>query len=125
MADAPLCLLLLPGSLEECAFAARAEDLNRAPGVVIVEPGRRPPPALLAARVAKRLVRKLPGTPRLILLVGDAQRSLALALRGEHRGSELWVAGEDFDPGHPDGVAAFQANTPLWDALEARGIGRR
>ena len=118
--DVPLCLLLLDGVLEEVPFRARAEDLNRAPGVVIVEPGRRPPPELLAGRVARRLSKKLPGTPRLVLLFGDAQRPLAVALR-----CELLVAGTDFDPAHPDGVAAFQANAPLWDVLEERGIAQR
>jgi hypothetical protein len=123
--DAPLCLLLLDGTLEAVAFGPRAEDLNRAPGVVVVEPGRKPPPALLAPRVAKRLARRLPGVPRVIVLVGSAQRQLALALLGAHPGSELWVAGEDFDQAHPEGVAAFQANAGLWERLEALGIARR
>lgn len=123
--DAPLCLLLLDGTLEEVEFGRRAEDLNRAPNVLVVEPGRRPPPALLAARVAKRLARKLPGVPRVIVLVGESQRQLALALHAAHPGSELWVAGADFDPEHPDGLAPFQANAELWGRLEALGIARR
>ncbi|MFL5844922.1 MAG: hypothetical protein ACJ762_09540 [Solirubrobacteraceae bacterium] len=123
--DAPLCLLLLDGVLEEVPFRERAEDLKRAPGVLVIEPGRRPPPALLAARVARRLARKLPGTPRLIILIGETQRHLAAVIAAEHKGSELLVAGTDFDPAHPAGVAAFQANAPLWDALEQRGIARR
>ena len=55
----------------------------------------------------------------------EAQRQLALALHGAHPGCELMVAGEDFDAGHPDGVAAFQANAGLWDRLEALGVARR
>lgn len=113
---APLCLLLLDGILEEVPFGPRAQELNRAAGVVVIEPGRRPPPALLVGRVARRLVRRLPGTPRMIVLVGDAQRHLALALHSEHPGSELWVAGTDFDP---------EDTTGLWLALEQRGIARR
>jgi hypothetical protein len=86
----------------------------------VIEPGRRPPPELLTGRVARRLAKKLPGTPRLVILVGEAQRPLAFAL-----GCEVLVAGEDFDPAHPEGRAAFQANEPLWDALEERGIAQR
>jgi hypothetical protein len=75
--------------------------------------------------VAKRLVRKLPGVPRVVVLVGEHQRQLALALQAANRSCELWVAGTDFDPGHPDGVAAFQANDELWARLEALGIAQR
>lgn len=123
--DAPLCLLMLDGTLEEVAFGRRAEDLNRSPHVLVIEPGRRAAPALLAARVAKRLARRLPGVPRVLVLVGEHQRPLALALRANHPDCELWVAGEDFDPAHPDGVAAFQANDELWSRLEALGIATR
>lgn len=123
--DAPLCLLMLDGTLEEVAFGRRAEDLNRSPRVLVIEPGRKAAPALLAARVAKRLARRLPGAPRVIVLVGEHQRPLALALKATHPGCMLWVAGEDFDPAHPDGVAAFQANYELWSRLEALGIATR
>jgi hypothetical protein len=117
----PLCLLLLDGVLEDVVFGRRAEDLNRAPGVVVVEPGRRPPPSLLAPRVAKRLAKRLPGVPRVILLVGDTQRSLALALHGEHEGSELWEVAPEDDPSQ----GAFQVNAELWARLEERGIAQR
>ena len=59
--ETPLCLLLLDGVLEEVPFGARAAELNRSPHVVVIEPARRPTPALLAPRVAKRLAKKLPG----------------------------------------------------------------
>ncbi len=117
----PLCLLLLDGPLEEVPFRRRAEDLNRAPGVVVVEAGRRPPPALLAARVARRLVRRLPGEPRLVVLVGEAQRSLAEALHRAHPGSELVTEDGADDPSR----GAFQVNAALWDRLETLGIARR
>lgn len=123
--DAPLCLLLLDGTLEEVDFRRRAEDLNRAPNVVIVEPGRRSPPAGLALRVAKRLARKLPGAPRVIVLVGETQHNLALALHATHPGSELWLAGEDFDPADDPDRAPFQVNDELWARLEALGIASR
>jgi hypothetical protein len=123
--EVPLCLLLLDGVLEEVPFGRRAEDLNRAPSVVVVEPGRRPPPRVMAARVARRLAGRRPGVPRVIVLVGDAQRELALALHGLHPGSELWIAGEDFDPGDPGDAAPFQLNDELWSRLEALGIARR
>lgn len=123
--DVPLCLLLLDGILEEVDFGRRAEDLNRAPNVVIVEPGRGSPPAVLAARVAKRLAKRLPGVPRFIVLVGEAQRQLALALQAAHPGSELWVAGADFDPADDSARAAFQVNDGLWTRLEALGIATR
>ena len=106
----PLCLLLLDGTLEEVAFGARAAELNRSPNVVVVEPARRPTPALLAPRVARRLVKRLPGVPRVIVLVGEAQRTLAVALQATHPDSELLVvAGEDED---------------VWPRLEAAGIRR-
>jgi hypothetical protein len=118
--DAPLCLLLLDGVLEESAFAARGRDLLRAPAVVAVEPARRAP-GLLADRVARRLVRRLSGEPRMVVLLSEAQRPLARALLARHPGCEL----VEIDPAGPAGGAPFQANAGLWDRLEALGIARR
>lgn len=129
MAD--LCLLLLDGPLEDVPFARRAQDLLRAPGIVAAEPGRRSP-GLLADRVARRLARRLPGTPRVIVLVGRRQERLALALLARHPAAELWSGGGElpraafvFDSGDDPGMAAFQANAELWDRLEGLGIARR
>ena len=118
---APLCLLLLDGPMEEVAFGRRAEDLRRAPAVIVVEPRSRVP-GPLAGRVARRLTRRLPGVPRVVLLVGERQRVVAEAVVALHPGCELWddVADAD-DPAR----APFQVNAELWDRLEERGIARR
>ena len=118
---APLCLLLLDGPMEEVAFARRAEDLRRAPGVLVVEP-RSSVPGLLAGRVARRLAKRLPGVPRVVMVVGGRQRTLAEALVAQHEGCELWDDVEDADD--PE-RAAFQVNADLWARLEERGIARR
>lgn len=118
----PLCLLLLDGPLEEVAFGRRAEDLRRAPGVLVVEPSRSNVPGLLAGRVARRLAKRLPGIPRVVVLVGGRQRTLAEALVAQHPGCELW---DDVEDGDDPGRAAFQVNAALWERLEERGIARR
>lgn len=122
--DAPLCLLLLDGVLEEGPFARRAEDLRRAPTVLAVEPSRTVP-AMLAGGVAKRLTRRLPGAPRVVILVGEPQRALARALVARHPGCELWIAGEDFDAADDPARGAHELNAELWDRLEALGVARR
>jgi hypothetical protein len=107
--------------MEEVEFGRRAEDLKRAPAVLVVEPQRNVP-ALLAGRVAKRLAKRLPGVPRVVVLIGEQQRTLAEALATQHEDCELWddVEAAD-DPSRP----AFQLNANLWERLEARGIARR
>ena len=118
--DAPLCLLLLDAVLEQSAFAARGQDLLRAPAVVAVEPARRAP-GFLADGVARRLVRRLPGVPRVVVVLSEAQRPLARALVARHPACETW----NEDPRTPGGVAPFQANAPLWNRLEELGIAQR
>lgn len=121
--DTPICVLLLDDVLEQTAFARRAEDLLRAPTVIAVEPGRRPA-RLLAGRIAQRLVKRLPGTPRLVLAFQEAHRPLATALAGRH-GAQLLVAGRDFDASDDGTTPPFVLNEALWDRLEALGIARR
>lgn len=121
--DRPLCVLLLDAPLEQTAFRRRAEDLLRSPNVVAVEPARLRA-GLLAARVAQRLVKRLPGTPRLLLCLGEAQRDLARTVSAQ-AGGALWVAGEDFDAADDGITPAFRLNAPLWDRLEAFGIAAR
>lgn len=94
----PLCVLLLPRTLEEFILRDQAEDLLRAPGVVAIEPARVPYGAYLrvpapvadglAATQARRLA--LPGTPRAIVIFHPLQYPLARALIAEHPDAELW-----------------------------------
>ena len=80
MPGTPLCLLLLPCALGDFARADEARDLLRAPGVVAVEPARltRVPDLLtdlLAAIQARRVVRQVPGTPRLVVVFDEQQHA--------------------------------------------------
>jgi hypothetical protein len=90
--------MLLPRRLEDFALQSQAEDLMRAPGIVLVEPARvsyeaylRLPTGVgdgIAAIQAQRLT--LPGTPRLVVVFGPLQYPLARALISLHPGCELW-----------------------------------
>lgn len=130
----PLCVLLLPGVLEEVGFARRGQDLLRAPNVVAVEPARRAP-GILADRVGRRLSKRLPGPPRVIVAFREQEYGLARALLAHHPDCELWYAGDEkvpreraafvFDPADDPGEAPFQANAELWERLEALGIASR
>jgi len=125
--------------LEEIAFARRAEDLRRAPAVLVVEPAKRTPSGMLLDRVARRLTKRLPGAPRVLVLIGPGQYPLARALLARNPEAELWYApgeGDDdvlareratlvFDADDDPSVAAFQANAELWERLEALGLARR
>lgn len=148
----PLCLLLLPGVLEDLPFHTRGRDLLRSPAVVAVEPGRvgtRRTGDALAATQARRLTKRLPGTPRVAVILHPGQYPLARALVGRNAACELWYgpppldaldsprlrelhelaarrATLHFDPALPgSGRAAHQANDPLWTGLEELGIARR
>lgn len=130
----PLCVLLLPGVLEEVPFARRGQDLLRAPNVVAVEPARRAP-SFLVDRVARRLARRLPGPPRVLVAFREEEYGLARALLARHPECELWYAGGEglpraraalvFDPADDPAAAPFQLNAELWDRLEALGIASR
>jgi hypothetical protein len=146
----PLCLLLLPAVLEELPFGGRAQDLLRAPAVVAVEPGRvrgRRLADAVAATQARRLAKKLTGTPRVVAILHPEQYPLARAIIGRSPGCELWYGptadpGDDaladlhrladeravlgFDPAPPGpGQGVHQANEALWSRLEALGVARR
>jgi glycosyltransferase involved in cell wall biosynthesis len=94
----PLCVLLLPRTLEEFILRDQAEDLLTAPGVIAIEPARisygaylRVPAAVaegLAVTQARRL--DLPGTPRAIVIFHPLQYPLARALIASHPDAELW-----------------------------------
>ncbi len=100
VADAPLCVLLLPRTLEEFILADQARDLLRAPNVVAVEPARLPygafgrlPAAVgdaIAITQARRLSRGLSGTPRVVVIFHPLQYPLARALVARNAGAELW-----------------------------------
>jgi hypothetical protein len=145
-----LCVLLLPGVLEELPFAERARDLLRSPAVVAVEPARigvRRGGDLLAATQARRLRKHLPGVPHAVVVLDPRQYLLARALLARNPDCELWYgrateptddrareldtlasqrAALVFDPGAPQpDQMPFRANAELWDRLEERGIARR
>jgi hypothetical protein len=96
--EPPICVLLLPRTLEGFILRDQAEDLLRSERVVAVEParvpygvlGRLPGPVrdALAAGQARRL--KLPGTPRAVVIFHPFQYPLARAVLARHPGCELW-----------------------------------
>ena len=152
MADSPLCVLLLPTALENFPRADAARDLLRGGAVVAVEPGRvtyqrrsDTVADMLAAAQARRLMRKLPGKPRVVVLFDTLHYPLARSLVARSEGCELWYGPPDepadtrmavlhelaaaratlrFGPGDP-AEPAFRRNAPLWDRLEELGLGRR
>jgi hypothetical protein len=144
--DRPLCLLLLPASLEAFALRERAEDLLTAPGVAAVDPPRLSwrGAARLGESVADGLTMvqarrmRLPGIPRALVVFDPLQYPLARALINLHPDAELWY-GPMREPGSDselDALAreraamrfeaapgpAYEANLPLWERMEALGI---
>ena len=146
--ERPLCVLLLPERLEECAVRERAEDLLTAPGVAAVDPPRVSYASL--ARVSEAMAdgvtavqarrMRLPGYPRVIVVFHPEQYPLARALRAAHPDAELWYgpaaepAGDreealnaraferaDLRFRHWD-APAYEQNLPLWERMEALGI---
>jgi hypothetical protein len=145
----PLCLLLLPGVLEDLSYAERLRELLRSPAVVAVEPprwGRRTGDGI-AVTQARRLTKKLPGVPRVAIVFHPAQYRLARALIGRNAGCELWYGPAEtafadpldaehdtlarqraallFSSGHDPAEPAFRANAELWDRLEELQVARR
>jgi glycosyltransferase involved in cell wall biosynthesis len=98
----PLAVLLLPRRLEDFILRDMARDLLRAPRVVALEParvpygafGRMPEPVAvgLAARQARRVTRRLPGAPRVIVMFHPLQLYLARALLAGRPDAELWYS---------------------------------
>ncbi len=118
----PLCLLLLPRTLDAFILRDQAEDLLRAPGVVAVPPGRVPygafgrmPDAVarrVAGRVAAGVVRGLAGTPRVVVVYHPLQLPVAEAIVTA-TGAELWYGRWDrYERAHDAG-----------DDLRARLVG--
>jgi hypothetical protein len=96
--ERPICVLLLPRTLERFILRDQAEDLLRSERVVAVEPARVPYGALgrlpsplrdaLAAAQARRM--RLPGEPRAVVIFHPFQYPLARALLARHPACELW-----------------------------------
>ena len=127
---APLCLLLLPRTLETFILRDQAEDLLRAEGVVAAEPGRVPygawgrlPAAVgtrLAASEARRVLAGLTGTPRVVVIFHPLQLPVAEALMAA-TGAELWYGRWDrYERAH-DAAPALRARL---EALHARAAQR-
>jgi len=127
---APLCLLLLPRTLEGFILRDQAEDLLQAEGVVALEPGRVPygafarlPDAVgrrLARGQAQRLVRGLRGTPRVVVIFHPLQLPIAEAVMAL-TGAELWYGRWDrYERAH-DATPAKRARL---EALHARAAAR-
>jgi hypothetical protein len=94
--DRPLCVLLLPRSLEGFILRDQAHDLLRSPNVVAMGPPRVPYGAIarlpwpargvVAARAARALARRLPGVPQVAVIFHPVQLPVARALDAQ----ELW-----------------------------------
>jgi len=95
----PLCLLLLPRTLEQFILRDQATDLLRSPGVVAIEPARLPYGAYarlpatvgdaLAVTQARRLRRGLRAPVGVVVIFHPLQYPLARALVARE-GAELW-----------------------------------
>jgi hypothetical protein len=95
----PIAVLLLPRTLEQFILREQAQDLLRAPGVVAIEPGRvrygvfgRVPERTarrLARGQARRLAKRLPGTPKALVMFHPLQWPLASEL-ARRTGAEVW-----------------------------------
>jgi hypothetical protein len=90
VAREPLAVLLLPRPLEELEHRDELTALLRGPGVVALEPGPLPPTAGRRARAqARRLLRRLPGRPAIVVVFGEREEPLARELAGRVTECEL------------------------------------
>jgi hypothetical protein len=95
----PLCLLLLPRTLEQFILRDQATDLLRSPGVVAIEPAKLPYGAFgrlpnaagdaIAAVQARRLTRRLRRPVGVVVIFHPLQYQLARAIVGR-TDAELW-----------------------------------
>jgi hypothetical protein len=127
--DRPICVLLLPRTLEQFILRDQAEDLLRCDGVVAVEPARVPYGVLgrlpgmvggvLAGTQARRL--RLPGTPRSVIIFHPFQYPLARAIMVRHPGCELWYGRWDR---YERALDAGRRDRPRLDALHEQAAAR-
>ena len=90
MAREPIAVLLLPRRVEELEQRAEVEALLRCRGVVALEPGPLPPSAGRRARgQARRMLRRLPGRPAAVVVLGEREQPLAEELVERVAGCEL------------------------------------
>jgi len=130
--DPPLCLLLLPRTLERFILRELAEDLLRAEAVVAAAPGRVPYgafarlPGPVAVRVARPLAQRvlggLPGVPRIVVIFHPLQLPVAEAIMAA-TGAELWYGVWDrFERAH-DAAPALRARlAALHDRAASRSV---
>jgi hypothetical protein len=112
--DDRVVVLLLPERLEDFAWRPVAEDLLQAPSVVAVDPPRtsytrlaRIPDAFgvsIASKQARRLRRRLPGTPAAVAIFHPGQYPLARGLLVQVPDCELWYG----RVGRPEADAAVR-----------------
>jgi hypothetical protein len=98
--DHPVCLLLLPRPLDAFILRDQAEDLLRAEGVIAADPpplrygafARLPAPvaARLARTAARRLLRRVDGDLRALVIFHPVQWPLARAVLAARPRAELW-----------------------------------
>ncbi len=131
MAGPPICVLLLPRTLERFLMRDQAQDLLRAPGVVAAEPGRVPYGAwlrlprrvgrLLARAEARRVLGRLTGVPRVVVIFHPVQEPLAAALCDLVPGCELWYGRWDrYEHAYDAGPGARRRLEALHDAAARR-----
>jgi hypothetical protein len=98
--DHPVCLLLLPRPLDAFILRDQAEDLLRAENVIAADPppvrygtfARLPAPVAsrLARTTARRLLRRLPGDLRVLVIFHPVQYPLAREILAARPQAELW-----------------------------------
>jgi hypothetical protein len=127
--DQLLAVLLLPRPLERFILREQAEDLLRAPGTIALDPsrvpygamGRMPAPLAFefARRQARRLLRRLPGIPRAVVIFHPFQVPLAVGLLDRLPRAELWYGRWDRYEEAYDAGPELRARLRRWHELAA------
>ena len=86
----PIAVLLLPRRLEELEQHEALAALLQGEGVLALEPGRLPPMKGRRLRgQARRLLRRLPGRPAVIVVFGEREQPLGEELASRVMGCEV------------------------------------